>query len=545
MPVIRAVIQNLDSPPLAVAQMKIFTIINSDAESLLTMLNQVFSTTQTGGGAAGSTFNNYQLGNSNENSALVPVRFAAETRTNSIVAVGSADMLAMVEAILLSLDEPEMHNRRLMVYRLINTPAATIASTLQTFLQNERQWRQQSDALVGEVDLFNTEVIITAETETNSLLVSTTLRNFEPLRRMIQVLDEQPAMVKIQVLIGEVDLSNTNELGFELGLQDSLLFDRSIAGKPGFDFNTGDPLGNDVTVSPKNVGTQGLSNFSLGRSNSELGYGGFVFAASSESVSVLVRALEERNKMTVLNRPMLNVLHNQTASLSVGQKVPTIVGSDTNQWGGQSNVMEEKEVGILLQVTPRIALNDSVAMQITATKSSMGAEAEGTPVFVQEGVTIRSPRTNESTIVTTIHAQSGQVAVLGGLINTEDKMVHRGVPVISNIPLLGQLFQYNYKYCSRKELIFIFTPQVSRSQEEADALKQLELRRMHWCATHVSNLLDSGNAVKTRMDDFTSSDTIIEHGSMIRIDGNEAPSEERLLNQTPHQAPSFPTPGLL
>ena len=554
MDVVRAVIKNLDSPPLAVAQMKIFTIINSDASTLLTMLQTIFQTTTTGGGAAGSVVPNYQLGDSNENSAMVQVRFAAEARTNSIVAVGTADTLAMVEAILLSLDEPEMHNRRMMVYRLLNTPASTIATTLQTFLQNERQLRQQAQALVGDVDIFNSEIIITAETETNSLLVSTTPRHFEQLRKMIQVLDERPAMVKIQVLIGEIDLSNTNEVGFELGIQDSLLFDRSVNGVPGFDFN-GNPLGNNTTATnPKNVGSQGVSNFALGRQNSELGYGGLVLSASSESVSVLVRALEERNKLTVLNRPMLNVLHNQTASIMVGETVPMIAGTTVTDTGGQSNSVDYQDVGIRLEVTPRISLDDTVAMQITATKSSMGAESEGIPIFVQGGQTIRSPKIKNMTIGTTILAKSGQVALLGGLISTEDQSLRRGVPVVSDIPLVGQLFQYNYKQCSRKEVIFIFEPQVVRSEEEANALKQLELRRIHWCSTQVAGLLDN-SGVKTRMDDFTSSETVIERGNAIRIDGNETISDERMIErstnedrmipQQPTRAPGFPTPGML
>ena len=539
MPTIRAVIANLDDTPLAVAQMKIFTIINSDASTLYTMLGQIFQTTTTGGGAAGSTMTNYRLGeSSNENSFIVPVRFASDTRTNSIIATGSADMLAMVEAILLTLDEPDMHNRSLMIYRLINTPASSIASTLQTFLQSERQWRQQSQALVGEVDLFNAEVIITAETETNSLLVSTTPRYFEQLRRMIQILDERPPMVKIQVLIGEVDISNTDEIGFELGLQDSLLFDRSVAGNPGFNFNN-NPLGNDVTASPQNVGTQGLSNFSMGRANSELGYGGFVFAASSESVSVLVRALEERGKLTVLNRPMLNVLHNQSAEISVGERVQLVSGTNTNNYGGQNNTFTERRVGIGVSVTPRIALDDSVSMLIHAEKSSIGPENEGTAAFVDGGVTVRIPKIKESLIETTIQANSGQVAVLGGLITSEEQATRRAVPVVSNIPLLGQLFQYNYKHCSRKEIVFIFSPQVYRSQDEADALKQLELQRMHWVSRHVRNMIDSDN-VRTRTDDYTSSDTIIERGGGIRLDTNEAPSDERLINQSTNQDRMIP-----
>ncbi|MCL2117189.1 MAG: hypothetical protein FWH27_02055, partial [Planctomycetaceae bacterium] len=575
MPLIKAVIQSLDSVPLATAQIKIFTIINGDATTLASMLQTMFpTTTGAGAGAAGQTGQVYQIEGSNENSTLVPPRFSTDPRTNSIVAFGTANMLAMVEAILLTLDEAEMHNRRMIIYRLLNTSAQTIATTLQTFLQNERQLRQQSSVLVGDTDIFLSEVIIQAETETNSLLVSTTPDRAEQLRKMIQVLDERPAMVQIQVLIGEVDISNINELGFELGLQDSLLFDRGIltnndvlyrtvttntpgvgsvqeqiivseSRRPGINFNdTTSPLGNNSGANSGNVGAQGLSNFSLGRQNGELGYGGFVFAASSESVSVLVRALEESKRMTVLNRPMLNALHNQESMITVGERIQMISNVNISDvTGAQNNSVTPTDVGITLTVTPRISLDDSVSMLISAEKSTIGSENDGTPIFAQGGVTIRSPKINQARIRTTIRAESGQVAVLGGLIRQEDSMIHRAVPVVSKIPVIGQLFQYNNRQCSRKELIFIFTPQVYRSEDEADALKQLELMRMHWCATHVAGMFNT-DSIRTRQSDFTPSDTIIERGSSVRLDSREIPSDEKIIENSTYQDRMLPQPNL-
>jgi type II secretory pathway component GspD/PulD (secretin) len=560
------VIQSLDGPPLAVAQIKVFTIINSDANTLRTMLEQVFATTTAGTGPT------VRLEGGTESSGLIPVRFSVDLRTNSIVAIGSAEMLAMVEAVLLTLDEPEMHNRRMMVYRLLNTPAATIATTLQTFLTNERQLRQQSNVMTGEMDVFGAEVIIQAENETNSLLVSTTPNRFEQLRRMIQVLDEPPAMVQIKVVIAEVDISNTNELGFELGLQDSVLFDRSVLNSgdftsrtvstmapngqmvqtqeimsesrtPGFNFNnTVQGLGNNNAGNSQSVGTQGISNFALGRQNGELGYGGFIFSASSESVSVLIRALEESRRLTVLNNPTLYAHHNQESSLSVGQLVPTISNVNIDINGRQTNTIEDKEVGILLRVTPRIALNDSVTMNIVATKSSMESEASGTPIFVQDGVTVRAARTNNAAITTTIRTQSGEVAVLGGLNSQEEQMIHRAVPVISKIPLIGQLFQHNYKFCSRKELIFVFTPQVFRTQDEAFAVNQLAIARMHVCGQSMANMLDT-TSVKTRMSDFTSSETYIERGQAIMLNESDFPSEQRMIEDSVQQDRMLPQPN--
>ncbi len=124
--------------------------------------------------------------------------------------------------------------------------------------------------------------------------------------RLIQEIDEAPPQVAIQVLLVEVDLTNTDEFGVELGFQDSVLFDRGVtaaqdlltiaqtatapngvqttteqiisqSATPGFNFNnTAVPLGNNVASSPASTGIQGLNNFGFGRANAELGFGGFV-----------------------------------------------------------------------------------------------------------------------------------------------------------------------------------------------------------------------------------------------------------------------------
>src|SRR5690606_38623541 len=128
------------------------------------------------------------------------------------------------------------------------------------------------------------EVIVVPEPVSNSLIVSATPRYFQDIREIVEQLDARPPMVMIQVLIAEVSLDGFVELGIELGLQEPMLFDRSVLGEtvaiPGFNFNNA-PLGNSSSpaslATRSNVLSQGLTNFSLGRTNGQQGYGGFVF----------------------------------------------------------------------------------------------------------------------------------------------------------------------------------------------------------------------------------------------------------------------------
>src|SRR6185436_2819844 len=182
------------------------------------------------------------------------------------------------------------------------------------------------------------QIIVVAEVNSNSLLISATPRYLKDITEMIERVDAAKPEVVIQALLVEVALDNTDEFGIELGFQDSILFDRSTlasaplsisqssifnttsqtsavnqngqttttttitpqslttstpvaTGVPGFLFNN-QPFGNNISASNAGkVGSQGLSNFSVGRTNGNLGFGGLVLSAGSESVNVLLRAL--------------------------------------------------------------------------------------------------------------------------------------------------------------------------------------------------------------------------------------------------------------
>ena len=122
----------------------------------------------------------------------------------------------------------------------------------------------------------------------------------------------RPAMVLIQVLIAQITLTDDEQFGIELGLQDGLLFDRSAATptsaaagagnslNPGYAFNNASlgnsptgPAGNLTTNNANLLGTQGLTNFALNRADPTLGFGGLVLSASSGNVSMLLRALNK------------------------------------------------------------------------------------------------------------------------------------------------------------------------------------------------------------------------------------------------------------
>lgn len=532
MDLLAALIKELDSPG-AIAQIKVFRIINGDATAMMQTLRSLLPT-QTG--AAGP-----QLSAAEGEPSTMGLRFSTDPRTNSLVAIGSTGDLRIVEALILRLDALDVQQRKTVVYRLKNSPAPDVASAVNKFLTSERQVQAAAPGALSPFQQLESEVVVVPEPVSNALIISATPRFFQEINELVEKLDAQPSQVMIQVLIAEVALQDTNELGVELGLQDSLLFDRSVLGSiqtinqqlatpsgilttqnivsatntPGYNFNNTQSLGNSGSASSlassNLVGNQGISNLGVGRANSTLGYGGLVLSASSESVSALIRALQDCQRLEVLGRPHIMTLDNQPAFIQIGKRVPRITGSvaPTLGTGQVFNTFELINVGLILGVTPRISPEGMVVMEIDAEKSEVGPESEGIPVTISEGTIIRSPTFSTTMAQTTVSAADGETIVLGGLISKSDAKTERKVPLLADIPVLGNLFRYNYSQRKRTELIIVLTPHVVRSPEDAERIKRMESARMHWCLESVRQVHCDGG--------LTSADSA---GQVVYPDGN-------------------------
>jgi hypothetical protein len=344
--------------------------------------------------------------------------------------------------------------------------------------------------ITSPFEQFEREVIVVAEVISNSLIVSATPKYFEEVKKIVTDLDRRPPMVVIQVLIAEVTLSNTNELGVELGLQDSLLFTRGI-GTVGYPF-VGQPMGNsaaaDSLATRENLAGQAASSFTVGRANNTLGYGGLVLSASNESVNILIRALQHSRRLQIISRPQVQTLDNQPAFVQVGARVPRITSTQVVN-NSTINATELVPVGILMRVTPRTSPDGLIVMEIDAEKSELGSEAEGIPISINaNGDVIRSPQIKITTAQTTVSARSGQTIILGGLITQSRDEVTRRVPYLGDIPVLGRLFRYDSVQNERKELLMIMTPFVTRGDADVEWMNQRESERLSWCLSDVANI---------------------------------------------------------
>jgi general secretion pathway protein D len=484
-------IAELDRVPNAVSEIKVFTLRNADAQQSVDLLETLFNDTN-----QEDQLGIQLAGTEGTSSSLIPLRFSADIRTNTVLAVGSAESLSVVEAVLLRLDNDANSLQQTTVVPLRNAPADLVAQSLLDFLEQQQTLQDSSEDLISNIERIRQQILLSPDVNSNSLIISASPQYFDRILGIIEVLDAQPPEVVIQALLVEVTLDATDEFGIELGFQDPLLLTRSLAatttggvttlattGTPGLNFNnTSVPLGNNVGPgsNPGTVATQGLSNFSLGRTNTDLGFGGFVFSAQSDSVSVLLRALASRRTVQILSRPQIRTTHNNIAYVTVGQLVPVTDGVTITQNGlAQPNVVQQ-QTGITLQVTPRITPDGIIAMQVMADKSSLAPV--GVPIFVNAatGDTVESPIINQSKAETTVNVPNGQTIVIGGMITKADGTLERKVPWLGDLPIVGKAFRYDGTTTSRTELLIFLTPRIVMSDLDSELIKQVESERLHF-----------------------------------------------------------------
>jgi type II secretory pathway component GspD/PulD (secretin) len=395
------------------------------------------------------------------------------------------------------------------VYQLRHTSAEEVARAINEFFSS-RSRTAVTGGIPGQATSSSTGVaqFVVAEKTTNSLLVRGTPQELESIRMLIMQLDQSPPQVLIQALLIEVELGNADEFGVELGIQDSVLFDRSVidnivtvtetvtnpngsqtsnqriisqTAAPGFNFNN-QALGNNVAISPGQLGGQALSTLGVGRVNGDLGFGGLVLSAGSDSINVLLRALAAKYKVEVLSRPQIRTVDNHEAVIQIGRQVPVVDGVSVTAVGSANPVIRQDQSGIILKVIPRISPDGQVMIDVNAEKSAFQlAPGTGVPIFTDatNGNVIEAPVKDITTATTTVGMQTGQTIALGGMITRDLIKVRRKVPWLGDIPYAGELFQYKFDQKTRKELLIFLTPHIIESPLHSDELLMRESNRIH------------------------------------------------------------------
>ncbi|RMB08162.1 type II secretion system secretin GspD [Eilatimonas milleporae] len=292
----------------------------------------------------------------------------------------------------------------------------------------------QSEPLVS---FANERMRIIADERNNALLVLATPGDYQLVRNSIRQLDVEPLQVLIDAAVIEVGLNDDLEYGVQWFFESG-------------DFNFTNTSGTSNTITPSAPGFSGIFN--------------------SGDVNIIVDALDSVTDIEILSSPQLMVMNNQTATLQVGDEVPVPQGTALNLQGDSDtlfNTITFRSTGVILQVTPRVNANGMVLLDI---------EQEVSSVVETESSGIDAPTIQQRRISSTVAVRSGETLALGGLIQSSTTIIDSGVPVLKNIPLLGNAFKNRDERRQRTELLILVTPRVVGSVEEARSVTE-ELRR--------------------------------------------------------------------
>ncbi|MBI3903313.1 MAG: type II secretion system secretin GspD [Nitrosomonadales bacterium] len=294
--------------------------------------------------------------------------------------------------------------------------------------------------------------MVQADAATNALIITAPEAIYNNLRAVVEMLDVRRAQVYVEALVAEVTADKAAEFGIQWqGLGGGV--NGTLVGG-GTNFGTGN-------VNITNVAA-GLIN-----KTPALSPGLNIGLLRGKDLGVLVRALETDANANILSTPNLLTLDNEEAKIIIGQNVPFITGSYA-QTGNTSTAspfqtIERKDVGLTLRIKPQISEGGTVRLQIYQEVSSV----DSTSLNNAAGVV-----TNKRSLESTVLADEGQIVVLGGLIqdsvsNGEDK-----VPLLGDIPVLGNLFRYGTRHRTKTNLMVFIRPHVLRTAAAAQGLTQ-------------------------------------------------------------------------
>lgn len=283
-------------------------------------------------------------------------------------------------------------------------------------------------------------VQIAADSRNNALLVRSTYSEFKRIAAAIKALDVPLAQVVIEATIVEVDINDSLQYGVQAFLQ-----------------RNGDTFRSSPVAGAADPGGPGFSAL-------------LTASSGSTDIQMVLTALQSVSDVKVISSPYLTVTDGATSKLSVGDQIPFVTASQTSSSDGSVTVTKEvetRDVGVILEVTPKIAPDNSVILEIVQEVSSARSEAttsgEDNPVVAL--------RRLESTIT----VQSGATILLGGLIQERSDISKDGVPVVSKIPIIGEAFKQTEDVQKRSELLVLITPRVVRNTNQVSELTD-ELR---------------------------------------------------------------------
>jgi len=357
-----------------------------------------------------------------------------DTPTNQIAPGGGATTLSSTERLTGGPSSPTTSGVRQVAPVATDTTGGP-ASPLTGSLAGSRP----STATGGSAILPG--VRITPDVVNNALLIYASKESYRVIERTLNQIDRPQLQVAIDMTIAEVTLNDKLNYGVQFFLKSQ-------------DFGLPSGTGSIINSAAGAV---------LGQA-----FPGFNFLIGSQlEPRLIINALHDYTDVKVLSNPSLVVVDNQVATLQVGDQVPITTGSATVLSTSNTvvNTIDYRNTGIILRVVPRINSNGKVLLDVEQEISNVANANTGT----------LTPTLAQRKVKSSVAVTSGQTVLLAGLISETQSRGRSGVPLLDQLPGIGDAFTQNGKGILRTELIIFIRPQIIRDGVDASVIAE-ELR---------------------------------------------------------------------
>jgi general secretion pathway protein D len=316
--------------------------------------------------------------------------------------------------------------------------AATVRRTTQQTSVVEASTGEQQQPQAEIVDRTGdraTGISIVSDEANNSLIITATSREYKRMRQILSRIDIPGHQVLIEATIAEVTL--TDQLRFGL----KWFFDRNGSSSASFG------------ATPIAAGSQIANVIPT--------FGGFSYFLNTSNIQVALDALNAVTTVNLVSSPTLMVLDNKKAVLQIGDEVPVPTQQSQSAIVANApiiNSISYRNTGVILGITPRVGDNGRIQLDIeqevsdvkATTSTATGDDTQGVP----------APTIAQRRVKTSVAVGDGEAIMLGGLMRDQTTVTHSKVPVVGDIPVVGNLFKSKDDNISRTELFIAITPHV-------------------------------------------------------------------------------------
>jgi general secretion pathway protein D len=314
---------------------------------------------------------------------------------------------------------------------------------------------------------FVSPVSVTADPATNALVVSAAPQDWQTLKQIIDELDVPRVQIFVQAIVVEVAAERARDIG--VNFQASTGISNSVFGIGQLNFGQlQTALGNPLGLTGLGIGLASGSTCSIPVAVAAAATGTTTGTTTSGSITVpcdvaLMTALETDTHSNVLSAPSLLTADNEEAMIIIGQNLPFVGSAAANAGlpGQIFNSVDRQNVGITLDMVPQVSEGDYIKLDLYEEVSNVLPGTQNNAL---------GPTTTIRSASTEVFVQNHRTAVVGGLLSSQDTINNQGVPFISNIPVLGNLFSNKSSDRMKNNLIVFLTPHIIRTRAQLRAL---------------------------------------------------------------------------